>query len=213
MATLSVETVEALNRLLEDTRASVECEIALASGAADFLEREAFTTMGREDVEACCALHELLERCLVPVVRGVSDASAAILGAEDYDDRLRAFAEYQHTVGQRAQRLAGDVLDRETQIILQRITASHVWHATWSAQRAGEFAATRALDFTRGGGQGLLGMAALHPLSGGRTLPLSPQEPTDGTSRTIQGQVRGRPADDGHAGAPADGAGSEASDD
>jgi hypothetical protein len=192
MATLSPELVEALNLLLEETRASVECEIALASGAADFVERDAFTTMGREDVASCCALHERLALCESPVAHGVSDASAAILGAEDYDDRLRAFAEYQHAVGQRAQTLASADLDRETQLILQRLAATHVWHTTWSAQRAGEFAATRALEFTRGTQQGWQGIAPtpLTPAIGNRALIVAPPERRDGATQPLPGLER-----------------------
>ena len=37
---------EALNNLLAEERASVECEVAFTSGAGEYPEREAFTTMG-----------------------------------------------------------------------------------------------------------------------------------------------------------------------
>ena len=48
MGTLNPETVDALNMLLEDLRASVEIEVALSNGATESLEREALSQMGVE---------------------------------------------------------------------------------------------------------------------------------------------------------------------
>ena len=58
------ELDEALTALLEAERASVEVEVALASAASEYNERAAFTAMGAEDIEACCALRERLQRDL-----------------------------------------------------------------------------------------------------------------------------------------------------
>ncbi len=55
MGTLNSETVDALNMLLEDVRASVEIEVALSNGATEFLEREALTVMGVEDTLIACS--------------------------------------------------------------------------------------------------------------------------------------------------------------
>jgi hypothetical protein len=61
MGTLNSETVDALNMLLEDVRASVEIEVALSNGATEFLEREALTVMGVEDTLIAFLLRDWLE--------------------------------------------------------------------------------------------------------------------------------------------------------
>ncbi len=62
MESIMPELAAALNTLLEGERASVEMEVALASGATEYTEREALTAMGTRDLEACAALREYLER-------------------------------------------------------------------------------------------------------------------------------------------------------
>src|SRR6476469_2066375 len=61
MGTLNPETVDALNMLLEDVRASVEIEVALSNGATEYLEREALTVMGVEDTLIAVLLRDWLE--------------------------------------------------------------------------------------------------------------------------------------------------------
>jgi hypothetical protein len=149
MERLSQETLGALNTLLADERASVFAEVALACGATEYLEREAFVTMGREDTEMCCALHEQLTRTPIEVTQRVGSAAVqAILEPERYDERLRAFAAYQRSLSERAKELAASELDSDTCSVLQRIAESHIWHALWAEQRAGEFAATRQWGLT-----------------------------------------------------------------
>lgn len=143
---LSPQTAEALNGLLAEERASVECEIAFACGATEHLEREAFTTMGREDVEMCGALHELLASAELPISADVSPTGQGILALEHYDDRLRAFAEHQRATAARAGELLPEVADDDAQEVLRRLTQMHVWHVLWSEQRAEEFAATRTWE-------------------------------------------------------------------
>src|SRR6266481_3990245 len=62
MAMLTPETIYTLNALLEEERASVHSAVALAGGATEYVEREAFSMMGREDVEICVALRERLSQ-------------------------------------------------------------------------------------------------------------------------------------------------------
>ena len=143
MAMLTPETVYALNALLEEERASVHSAIALTSGATEYMEREALSTMGREDVEICVALHERLAQANISPSRVVSEVAEAILAAEQYDDRLRAFAEHQRAVSRRAGELAHEVADPAAREILERLSELHVWHALWAGQRADDFAATR----------------------------------------------------------------------
>jgi len=145
MTTLDAGTIEALGALLEDERASVEGEVALAGGATEHLEREAFVSMGREDVEACAALRERLARAGVPISPRVGAAADAMLDAASYDGRLRAFAAHQHRVGRRAWELLEALPEREEALhrTLLGIYEAHVRHATWAERRAEEFAATR----------------------------------------------------------------------
>lgn len=140
---LAPETAEALNLLLEEERASVQCTVAFASGATDYVEREAFALMGREDIEVCLALRERLAQDEAPASVVASAVAEAILAAERYDERLRAFAEHQRAVSRRAGELAGEVADAEAREILRRLSQLHAWHAEWADRRADEFAATR----------------------------------------------------------------------
>lgn len=143
MAMLTPETIYTLNALLEEERASVHSAVALAGGATEYLEREAFSMMGREDVEICVALRERLSQANISPSRAVSEVAEAILAAEQYDDRLRAFAEHQRAVSQRAGELAQEVTDAAAREILVRLSELHVWHTLWAGQRADDFAATR----------------------------------------------------------------------
>jgi Domain of unknown function (DUF6306) len=143
MAMLTPETIYSLNALLEEERASVHSAVALAGGATEYVEREAFSMMGREDVEICVALRERLSQAHISPSRAVSEVAEAILAAEQYDDRLRAFAEHQRAVSQRAGELAQEVADAAAREILERLSELHLWHALWAGQRADDFAATR----------------------------------------------------------------------
>lgn len=186
---LSPQTTEALNGLLTEERASVECEIAFASGATEHLEREAFTTMGREDVEMCGGLHELLASADLPVSVEVSPSWQGILALEHYDDRLRAFAEHQRTIAARASELLSEVVNGAAQEILQRLTQMHIWHVLWSEQRAEEFAATRTWENGRkpreqqGSTTGSAEGRAVDPATGATTLARTEPTESDGATR------------------------------
>jgi hypothetical protein len=152
------EVDEELTALLEAERASVEVEVALASAASEYQERAAFTTMGAEDIEACCALRERLQRDEYEVSHYISRVVFDILECEHYDDRLRAFAIHQREIGQRATEILEE-LDAESGLrrLLHEIVEAHVRHALWAERRAEEFAATRLLEF-KGAGLGWVKM-------------------------------------------------------
>jgi hypothetical protein len=185
------EINEALTALLEAERASVEVEVALASAASEYQERAAFTTMGAEDIEACCSLRERLQRAEDEVSRYVSRVVFDILEHERYDDRLRAFASHQRAIGQRATEIL-ETLDAESgaRRPLHEITEAHVRHAVWAEQRAEEFAESRLLEF-KGAGLGWVRMTpnvALTPI-GQRALALH-RPPDDDQHGKVPGAVR-----------------------
>ena len=152
------ELDEALTALLEAERASVEVEVALASAASEYNERAAFTAMGAEDIEACCALRERLQRDEDEVSHYISRVVFDILECEHYDDRLRAFAIHQREIGRRATEIL-QTLDSESGLrrLLHEIVEAHVRHALWAERRAEEFAETRLLEF-KGAGLGWVKM-------------------------------------------------------
>src|SRR5262245_3719832 len=159
---------EALTALLEAERASVEVEVALASAASEYNERAAFTAMGAEDIEACCALRDRLQRDEDEVSHYISRVVFDILECEHYDDRLRAFAIHQREIGRRATEIF-QTLDSENGLrrLLHEIVEAHVRHALWAERRAEEFAETRLLEF-KGTGLGWVKMTpnvALVPAS------------------------------------------------
>jgi hypothetical protein len=152
------ELDEALTALLEAERASVEVEVALASAASEYQERAAFTAMGAEDIEACCALRERLQRDEDEVSHYISRVVFDILECEHYDDRLRAFAIHQREIGRHATEIL-QTLDSESGLrrLLHEIVEAHVRHAVWAERRAEEFAETRLLEF-KGAGLGWVKM-------------------------------------------------------
>ncbi|HEX6121637.1 MAG TPA: hypothetical protein VFY89_00680 [Ktedonobacterales bacterium] len=157
MAMIESALANALNALLEEERASVEMEVALASGATQYLERQALAAMGGDDLDACCELHVHLERLGVMISRRIHGAVYIVLNEERYDARLRAFAHHQRMVGAHAEALleAGG-LDRELRRILTELRDAHVRHSLWCEGRADEFAATRAIDFRTPAGRAML---------------------------------------------------------
>src|SRR6516164_5418359 len=118
---------DALTALLELERASVEVEVALASAASEYQERAAFTTMGAEDIEACCALRERLQRDEDEVSHYISRVVFDIHECEHYDDRLRAFAIHQREIGRRATEIL-QVYESESGVrrLLHEIVEAHV---------------------------------------------------------------------------------------
>ena len=166
MAEFDAKTVDALNTLLEDERASVEMEVALASGASEYAERETLVAMGADDIGFCVALHEQLDRAGAPVTRRINGVVFQALGAERYDDRLLVFARHQLLVNERYRDLTTRDLDDETHDLLQAITATHDRQIDWLERRAQAFAATRQFDFrggnvgAPGGGSGVGGLVA-----------------------------------------------------
>ncbi|HEX9037812.1 MAG TPA: DUF6306 domain-containing protein [Ktedonobacterales bacterium] len=141
------ELVDALNLLIEDERASVEMEVALASGATEYAEREALARMGAEDIHSCETLRTEMERADLPVTPQINGVVFEVLGAERYDDRLRSFARHQRIVAERATDLLESNLDGEMRAALETIIATHDRHIDWVNQRADAFAATRLLEF------------------------------------------------------------------
>jgi hypothetical protein len=150
MATLDPETVDALNMLLEDVRASVEIEVALSNGATEFLEREALTAMGVEDTLFAFELRDWLDSQNLPVTRRINGIVLQALDLTRYDDRLSLFLHHQRAARDQAEQLLeeGD-LNSAGQEILRAIVDAHTRHATWSEERAREFAASRQMDFRR----------------------------------------------------------------
>lgn len=146
-AEFELELVEALNMLLEDERASVEMEVALASGATEYGERETLAGMGAEDIRFCVQLREEMEQAGLPVTPQINGVVFEVVGSERYDDRLRAFAHHQRVVADRARELQESNLEGGLRQALDGISLSHDLHAAWVERRATDFAATRTLEF------------------------------------------------------------------
>jgi len=150
MGTLNPEIVDALNMLLEDVRASVEIEVALANGATEYLEREALSQMGVEDIMIAFLLHDWLDTLDVPVTRRINGIVLQALDLTRYDDRLQLFVHHQLASCEQAIHLLDDgEVDGDGQAILRALADAHTRHAAWCEQRAREFAETRLLDFRR----------------------------------------------------------------
>src|SRR5262249_36435316 len=147
METMDHWAPETLNALLEDERASVEMEIALANGATELREREVFAMMGAQEIGFCCGLHEQLTHLGAPGTPLISGALFHVLDTERYDDRLLAFAQHQRGVAEQVRvALLSAQGDRELRALLQEIEEAHFNAALWCERRATEFAATRDLD-------------------------------------------------------------------
>ncbi len=150
MGILNPETVDALNMLLEDIRASIEIEVALSNGATEYLEREALTQMGIEDTQIAFLLHDWLDSLDLPVTRRINGIVLQALDLTRYDDRLMLLAHHQMASCEQAGRLLdNNTFDEEGQAILRSIVDAHTRHAAWCEQRAKEFAETRQLEFRR----------------------------------------------------------------
>ena len=150
MGTLNPDTVDALNMLLEDVRASVEIEVALSNGATEYLEREALSQMGVEDTLIAYLLRDWLEALNLPVTRRINGIVLQALDLTRYDDRLQLFVHHQLASRDQAIRLLEDGgVDGDGQAILRALADAHTRHAAWCEQRAREFAETRLLDFRR----------------------------------------------------------------
>ena len=150
MGTLNPDTVDALNMLLEDVRASIEIEVALSNGATEYLEREALSQMGVEDTMIAFLLHDWLDTLDVPVTRRINGIVLQALDLTRYDDRLQLFVHHQLASCEQARHLLDDgKVDGDGQAILRALADAHARHAAWCEQRAREFAETRLLDFRR----------------------------------------------------------------
>lgn len=141
------ELVDALNLLIEDERASVEMEVALASGATEYAERDTLAHMGSDDISSCETLRAEMENAGLPVTPQINGVVFEVLGAERYDDRLRAFAHHQRLVAERAGELLESNLDGELREALITIVETHQRHIAWAHERADTFAASRLLEF------------------------------------------------------------------
>lgn len=150
MGTLNPETVDALNMLLEDVRASVEIEVALSNGATEYLEREALSQMGVEDTLIAFLLHDWLDALDLSVTRRINGIVLQALDLTRYDDRLQLFVHHQLASCDQARQLLEDgEVNGDGQAILRALADAHTRHAAWCEQRAREFAETRLLDFRR----------------------------------------------------------------
>jgi len=147
MEQMDPETLEALNSLLQDERASVEVEVALSNGATERAERETIVAMGVEEVGFCCSLHEFLDASGAFVTRHVNGVVLTIISTEHYDERLRAFAAHQKESGERAHQLHAIVDEVELRQLLTDIYDAHVRSALWSENRADQFARSHLLVF------------------------------------------------------------------
>jgi hypothetical protein len=147
MAEVDPQTLEALNALLQDERASVEVEVALSNGATERVEREAIVAMGIEEVGFCCSLHEYLAASGAFVTRHVNGIVLTIISTEHYDERLHAFATHQKASGERALQLGAVVGDHELRQLLAQIHQAHEQSALWNENRAAEFASSHLLEF------------------------------------------------------------------
>ena len=94
-------------------------------------------------MEICDALHQELAAADAHVTPQVSPNGEGILTLELYDDRLRAFAQHQRAISQRAGELLRELPEGEMQRTVQRLSQLHVWHALSAERHAEEFAATR----------------------------------------------------------------------
>jgi hypothetical protein len=165
MATLDSDIVDALNMLLEDVRASVEIEVALSNGATEYLEREALTAMGVEDILIAFLLRDWLESFDLPVTRRINGIVLQALDLTRYDDRLSLFLHHQLASRDQAVQLLDEAdLNSAGEEILRSIVDAHTRHAAWSEERAREFAETRQLEFRRPNG---------HPLGAADSDPLT----------------------------------------
>jgi hypothetical protein len=145
-------TVDALNALLEDERASVEAIVKLVSMVTDALERQALTAMGGQAVQACGDLHQRLEQLGLPVGARISPAVDRVLAHERLDDRLSAFSLLQQQLADRTEAiLASQDMDPDTASLLAAIRAVQLAHAVWSSRRAEEFAASRLMGLEPAG--------------------------------------------------------------
>jgi hypothetical protein len=151
MEQMDPETLEALNALLQDERASVEVEVALSNGATERAERETIVAMGGEEVSFCCSLHEFLDASGAFVTRHVNGIVLTIINTEHYDERLRAFAAHQKESGARAHQLNAVVGELELRQLLSDIYDAHVRSALWSENRADQFARSHLLVFRAAG--------------------------------------------------------------
>ncbi|GEM_PF-6070381 len=147
MVEFDAELVDALNALLEDERASVEMEVALASGATEFNERAKLMEMGAEDVSFCVTLRERLEQASSYVTHRINGVVFQALGAERYDDRLLVLAHHQMVINDRCRTIGDRPLDPDTRSILLNIMEAHIQHIAWCEHRAEAFAATRLYEF------------------------------------------------------------------
>lgn len=182
MAHLEAETLEALNALLQDARASVEVEVALSNGATERAERETLVSIGIEEVGLCCLLHEYLEASGAFVTRHVNGIVLNIINTEEYDERLRAFALHQMDSGKRARDLSSATDDPALGQLLGEVYDAHVRSALWSEQRASQFASSRSLEFQTSAERHAGSHEADESLptsSGGPREPISSSEPSN----------------------------------
>ena len=139
------QTIDALNGLLENERASVDALVGLVSMATDSIERQALMVMGGQAAQTCHDLHERLEQSGAIVERRIGGGASHILGQDRFDDRLRAFGRHQQALADRIEALVATDLDTDTLALLASLRSMHLAHTVWSLQRAEEFTASREM--------------------------------------------------------------------
>lgn len=150
MTLLETETIDGLNVLLEDQRASVEILLALANGATERAEREVFQAMGGEAVLGCCTLRECLDGAEgASVSWRVNGIVFPIVGQETYDERLRAYATFLKDICDRVEGFVPDIPDVAVRQILRDIYTANLLAARWCSQRAEVFAESRTMEFSK----------------------------------------------------------------
>jgi hypothetical protein len=184
MAHVEAETLEALNALLQDARASVEVEVALSNGATERAEREMLVSIGIEEVGLCCLLHEYLDASGALVTRHVNGIVLTIINTEQYDERLRAFALHQMDSGQRAHDLRGATDDPALGQLLDELYDAHLQSALWSERRASQFASSRSLEF----------QTSAEKHAGPRDAEEAPVTPTGGSRESTTSSLPSAPA-------------------
>lgn len=201
MANLDASTAEALNTLLEDERASVEMEIAFANGATERNERDAFIAMGEASIALCCAMRDLLAGSGANVSLRINGIVLRILSLDQYDDRLRAFAEHQLRSRDAVESLLGAAVNDRIRAPLEELSQAQLHAAAWCERRAAAFAESRLLDFRTDRDAGVATHASTEnkadtpdQVADSRGMRASDDSPAAGNMATRQGESAGTPA-------------------
>ena len=93
---------------------------------AEYLEREALTTMGVEDTLISVELRDWLESLNLPVTRRINGIVLQALDLTRYDDRLQLFLQHQLSSREQAEQVLQEAeVDSDGQAILRSISDAH----------------------------------------------------------------------------------------